>query len=209
MSKRDGSRHWTHLLARTAVCLWHLLASVQAQPLDRPIELSLAQRDLGGAAETVRLPDAVRAPDGAAPPLRATYRMRFQLGAVPPGTALYLPGLRAHARVRLNGHVVADALGDPMEPLPRSLRSIRLIDVPPEFLQRGDNTLEIEAAGRSALSVSPAWLGPRDVLEARYEWRLLGAVQGPALVAVAIGSLALCATCCPTPSSSRTPAPCC
>jgi signal transduction histidine kinase len=59
-------------------------------------------------------------------------------------------------------------------------------------VHRGDNLLEIEAAGRTSVSLSAVSIGPRAVLERRRALRLIGAVIGPGVAAVAVGSLALC-----------------
>ena len=71
----------------------------------------------GGAPVSVPLPDKLTEPVGASGTLlQPTYRLQADLGPAPGRTALYLPGLFAHARVRVNGHVVADRI---REPLPR------------------------------------------------------------------------------------------
>jgi signal transduction histidine kinase/CheY-like chemotaxis protein len=168
------------------LCAWPVAAHAQL------IELREAQRATPAGTVAVSLPDTLRAAPGDAPPLRATYRMSFEQAVASQPLSLCMPGLIAHARLKLNGHVIDDRLADPLAPLPRSANRIRLIDIPQEFVLAGTNRLEIEAAGRTFISISPVNLGPRAALGARYEKRMLGAVIGPAFVAVAVGSLALC-----------------
>ena len=151
-----------------------------------------AQRTIDGHSETVRLPDSVELPDGVAGPLRATYRMSFNLPQEPQRLAICAPGLIANTRVVFNGHIVSDRLGRPFDPLPRSLDRIRLIEVAQEFVQRGENVIEIEATGAGYVSISPINVGEPSALGQRYERRMLGSVVGPAFVAVVVASLALC-----------------
>ena len=145
----------------------------------------------GGAAQAVALPDEqARAPGEAAPFVRR-YRFVARLDE-PRGQALYLPGLIAHARIVVNGHVLADTLAEAGAPLPRSARRIRLLPVPDEFLQAGPNEVLVEATAMRVLSVSPLWIGPAGTLARQHDRRVLGVVIGPALVATSIACLGLC-----------------
>jgi len=155
-------------------------------------ELRVAERESGGAVVSVQLPDTLKAAPDAVPPLRATYRMTVALASPPQRLSLFVPGLLAHARVRFNGHLVDDRQDAPAAAWPRSIDRIRLIDIPVEFVRSGDNLLELEAAGRRTVSLSPLTIGPRAALAPRYERRVLAMVVGPAFVAVVIASLALC-----------------
>jgi signal transduction histidine kinase len=156
------------------------------------VEIWQAQRTIDGHSETVRLPDSVELPDRAAGPLHATYRMSFNLPHEPQRLAICAPGLIANARILFNGHIVSDRLGRPFDPLPRSLDRIRLIEVAQEFVQRGENVIEIEATGAEYVSISSLNVGEPSALGRRYERRILGSVVGPAFVAVVVASLALC-----------------
>jgi signal transduction histidine kinase/CheY-like chemotaxis protein len=183
----DGLPVW-RLASLLCLLLWLVPAVTRAQA----IELQQAQRITAEGSATVRLPDTLQAAPGAAQPLRATYRMSFRLESPAHRIAICTPGLIANARIRVNGHVIEDRLDDPLAPLPRSIDRIRLIEVPEEFVHGGDNLLEIEAAGRRFISIAPLSVGPLATLGHRYEARVLGAVVGPALVAVVVASLALC-----------------
>jgi signal transduction histidine kinase/FixJ family two-component response regulator len=167
------------------VCLLPAVGLAQLVTLDH------AQRVSATGSKDVTLPDTLTLVPGYAPPVRATYRMSVHVATVQ-RLAICMPGLIAHARIRFNGHVVDDRLDNPLAPLPRSVDRIRLIDVPAEFVHDGENILEIEAAGPRLISVSRVNVGTRASAAYRYERRILGAVIGPAFVAVAVGSLALC-----------------
>lgn len=144
-----------------------------------------------GTAQPVTLPDEQVA-DAARPgPLRAIYHLRAELDGPPRSLGLYLPGLVAHARIRINGHAVFDTLGDPARPLPRSADRIQLLRLPAEFLRSESNDIEIEATGQRYLSLSPVWIDEIGTLQRRYDKRLLGAVIGPAIVATVMGCMAL------------------
>lgn len=158
------------------------------------LELRQAERSgvAGEPARPVALPDGLTAGAGQAGPLTAHYRLRAELGPRSGTTALYLPGLIAHARIRVNGHVLFDTLEERTQPLPRSAERIQLLRLPDEFVNEGANEIAIEAAGAHYLSVSPVWIGGMAELEHLYDERLLGAVIGPAIVATVMGCLALC-----------------
>lgn len=176
------------------LCLIGLLwpAAARAQVVAQVVELRQAERTSATGIERVELPDTLALSAGADALVRATYRLSVDLAEPPRRLAVYLPGLLAHARLRFNGHVIDDRLAEPLDPRPRSLHRIRLIDIPEDFVHRGVNLLEIEAAGPRQISISPVSVGARAVLTQRYERRVLGTVVGPAFVAVVMGSLALC-----------------
>ena len=153
------------------------------QAVDAAIRVSV-----DGQADVVRLPDRV----AAAPAAPVTYRLRASLAPPLRDLALYLPGLVAHARIAVNGHVVDDRLADAAQPLPRSVRRLRVIPLPSEFVQTGHNDIEIVAAGPGTVSVSAVWVGDEEALRQMHERRLLGVVIGPAFVATVMACLALC-----------------
>lgn len=172
---------------------WLLATVAQAgAAADGFVELRQALRSTAQGTETVRLPDSPKLPDGAAGPLRASYRLDFDLDGPLTRMALCLPGLIAHARIRVNSHLVFDRLDDPMAPLPRGSERLRFIEVPQEFVRFGRNRIDIEIAAPRSASVSPVLIGEPGLLEKRYQRRLFGVVTGPAIVAMVVGSLALC-----------------
>ena len=154
--------------------------------------LRQAVRTTTEGTEQVTLPDYPSLPDDAAGPLRATYRLDFVLDGPLMRMAMCLPGLIAHARIRVNSHTVFERLDDPMAPLPRGGERLRFIDVPQEFVHLGHNQIDIEIAAPHSASLSPVFVGQPGLLEKRYEKRLFGVVTGPAIVAMVVGSLALC-----------------
>lgn len=167
--------------------------TLAAQPSDATVAtLREAWRISNTGSGRVELPDTLAFERGMALPLRASYAFSFESAAPPARLALWLPGLIAHARVRLNGHVLLDRLDDPTAPLPRGSERIRFIEVPQEFVRQGKNHILIEVAGPDTLRLSPLFVGPPDVLERRHERRLFGVVIGPGIVAVVVASLALC-----------------
>ena len=179
-------------MCAAAACAVQLACSAAPAEPAALIELTHAERVVAGSSAAVTLPDTLRAAPGAVPPLAATYRLPFNLEGPLHRLALCTPGLIAHARIRVNGGVVDDRLGDPLAPPPRSIDRIRMIELPEEMLRKGENLLEIEATGRDGLSVAPFAIGPRELIDERYRARVLGAVVGPACVAVVVASLALC-----------------
>ncbi len=176
------------LLAGLLVALPAAAGPVQMQ-MD---EITAALRTVAGSETMVTLPDLIKLPAGTATPLHATYRATFRLQGEPRRLAMSMPGLIAHDRIRVNGHVVDDRMSDPMAPLPRSLSRIRFIEIAQEFVRAGDNVIEVEVAGRPYVSLSRINVGDRQAMQHRYEKRLLGAVIGPAFVAVVVFSLSLC-----------------
>ncbi len=148
--------------------------------------------DERGVVTPVVLPAEAWLAKGAQPPVTLHLRLQAHLGTADHDLAIYLPGLQAHSRITLNGHVLEDQLDKARSPRPRSLRRMRWLRVPDAFIRPGDNEIEIQAAGNQALSISPLMIGPADEVEQAFDDRVLGAVIGPALVATIIASLALC-----------------
>jgi signal transduction histidine kinase/CheY-like chemotaxis protein len=163
-----------------------------AAAADTFVELRRAERSTAQGTQTVTLPDSPVLPAGADAPLRATYRLDFQLEGPLTRMAMCLPGLIAHARIRVNSHLVFDRLDDPMAPLPRGSERLRFIEVPQEFVRLGHNDIEIEIAAPRSASVSQLFVGQPGLLEQRYARRLFGVITGPAIVAMVVASLALC-----------------
>ena len=100
------------LLALLAVIAL-LTEAAAADHGDGVVELTRAERVVDGRSEQIRLPDWVSLADGATGPARALYRVSFDLPAQPGRIALCVPGLRAHARIALNGHVIDDRIDRP------------------------------------------------------------------------------------------------
>lgn len=161
------------------------------------LKLQDAERvEPGGQTVAVRLPltvSATPAPAAAGAPLaRLHLRLALALGTAPHDLALYIPGLAAHARISVNGHVLEDRLDQSTSPLPRSVRRIRWLRLPDAALQAGRNTLDIEAAGTPLVALSEFWLGPSDAVEEAFDERVLAVVVGPALVSTITACLGLC-----------------
>ena len=142
------------------------------------------------AAANVLLPERVRAAPGQAGPLRCNYR--FMLSHPGHGLGLFMPGLAAHARVSVNGQVLADTLASQAQPVPRGADRIVLLSIPDSVWQAGPNVLEIDAAAPRSLALSRLQLGPYAEVQQRHRSRLLAGVVGPALVAAVVGTLGLC-----------------
>lgn len=173
-----------------------LLALGAALPLcvdaqDHVIELNQAVRVRDGIEATVHLPDSVFLAPAEPSPVNVVYRIEVDLGTAPRSTAVYFSGLVAQARVSLNGQVFFDRSLDPGG-TPRMSARIRLIDIPDAFVHPGLNLLQVEAHGGRFVSLSPVVIGPRSVIAPRYQWRILKAVVAPAVIAVVVGSLAVC-----------------
>ena len=154
--------------------------------------VALAQRRCDGAtaAEAIPLPERVRAAPGQAGPLRCSYR--FMLSHPGGGLGLFIPGLAAHARVSVNGQVLADTLASQAQPVPRGADRIVLLSIPDAVWQAGPNVLDIDAAAPRSLALSRLQLGPYAEVQQRHRSRLLAGVVGPALVAAVVGTLGLC-----------------
>ena len=170
-----------------------LLACAALAGAAAPLELSTAQRQIGsGPVESVTLPDRVHRLHESADPVIADYRLQVSLGAAPHGLSIYMPGLAAHARLNVNGHALADDLARLHEPLPTGLRQIRRWHVPDEFLVPGVNRIELRVGAASGLSLSTLFVGPDDTLRSMMERKVFLNVIGPALMATAIGCMAVC-----------------
>jgi len=152
--------------------------------------LEAAHRTCAGTSAEVRLPDYVSAEPRAIGPVTCHYRLNA--GAGLRGQGLFIPGLDAHAKIQVNGHVIVDGLHDVMRPTPRSPDWIVLIELPDEWWVPGQNTLEITAAGRHAVGLSRAYLGPLAAVTGLHRARVMGVVVGPSLVAAVVGTLGLC-----------------
>jgi hypothetical protein len=117
------------LLTGLLVCSLTAIAAA-----DTFVELRSAERSTVQGVQTVALPDDLVLPADADAPLRATYRMDFVLEGPLNRMAICLPGLIAHARIRVNSHLVFDRLDDPMAPLPRGSNRVCFIEVPQEVV---------------------------------------------------------------------------
>lgn len=170
------------------LCLAFATASTPAQV----VELRQAQRIDNTGTKQVELPDLMRQLPDSTVPLSASYQLLVELDTPPRHLAIWLPGLIAHARLRLNGHVLFDRLDDVSATLPRGSERMRLVEVPDAFVRPDRNLIEIDVAGHRLTSLSHVVVGERAVLERLYLRRLFGVVVGPAIVAVVVGSLALC-----------------
>ena len=199
-----AARRWRDLATvwHAAACLW--LAVQPISPAAAPLSTAIAttptvqvlrKAERGneeGSTSTVTLPDRGELGPGEQGPLRLTYRWHLTLSAPLQGYALYLPGVKAHAVVRLNGHVLADDSGQSDLPLPRSVDRLVLLAVPDEFWRAGNNVIELQAVGSNWLSIPALQLGPAAELVGRHRTRVLALVVLPAAVAAIVGALGLC-----------------
>ena len=92
----------------------------------------------GEAPRNVTLPDNVEGEPDSDAIITPSYRLRAEFGAVPGLSAIYLPGLFAHARIAINGHVVADRIGEPQAPLPRGADRLLFATVSPRLRPGGE-----------------------------------------------------------------------
>ena len=202
-----AARRWKSLATvwHAGACLWvaalsPVAAAAPLPPLPTAVAtisavqvLRQAERDnKGGASSMVTLPDRVELSPGEQGPLRLNYRWHVALSAPLQGFALYLPGVKAHAVVRLNCHVLADDSGRNDQPLPRSVDRLMLLAVPDDFWRVGDNVIELQAVGADWLSISALQIGPATELIGRHRARVLALVVLPATVAAIVGALGLC-----------------
>ncbi|MEP7056801.1 MAG: ATP-binding protein [Caldimonas sp.] len=176
-------------LVAAAFALWAEAHSPNAPK----VEFRTAERTLpDGTESTAPLPDFYPFPTRAATPQQVRYRMVADLGAEKPhAQALYFPGLRAPARISVNGHVIEDELRHAEQPAPRSVNAIRLIRIPDEFVAAGPNRVEVVAAGQESVNVSRIWIGPTTMLSPLHIRKIMLGVIGPLLVAMTVGCLAL------------------
>jgi len=167
-------------------------AAVHAIP--DPLVLQHAVRTLPGEAPVVvALPDKLTEPVGASGTvLRPTYRLQADLGPTPGRTGLYLPGLFAHARIRVNGHIVADRIREPLAPPPRGADRLLFAPIASEFLRPGLNDLEITLAGRHQTWLSRVWIGDEDTLQRLRDRKEVLSVDATIVAAAVIAALSLC-----------------
>jgi signal transduction histidine kinase len=184
-----GGAGWA-LLALLLVVLPVLPGAGRVEAAQDPL-LAEALRSLdGGEARPVTLPDIAEAASRGTI-VRARYRVGADLGARPRPQALYASGLVGRARISLNGAVLVDEIADPLPPAPRGLALLRLLDLPGALLRPGVNVIEIELAGRGAVSLSALRIGEREALAALRDRKALLMVIGPLVVAAVMGSLGL------------------
>lgn len=157
---------------------------------DRVLVLDAAQRTCANTMAEVRLPDDVEIDQGGAGPVACRYR--FSVPAGLRGQGIFIPRLAAHARIQVNGVMIVDGLQSAMQPLPRSVDRIALIEVPDAVWAASQNTLDITAAGPQSLRLSRAYLGPLPAVRRLHHQRVFGVVVGPTLVAAVVGTLGLC-----------------
>ena len=168
--------------------------AAQAQRPTPPQQLHEAVRSQPGEAQrTVSLPDMIvyQGNDGDAV-LTATYRLRVELETQPGLTAIYLPGVFGHARVTVNGHLVADRIRDPLASRPRGAGRLLLATVPMEILRAGANDVEVTLAGSRQIGLSRLWVGDENGLREMHSRKLLWQVTGPIVAAAVIMALSLC-----------------
>lgn len=119
-------------------------------------------------------------------------RLHADLGPAPRDLAAYIPGLLAHARVEVNGHVLEDRLAHADEPVPRGAGRIRLLRLPDALLQPGDNRIDLVLVGPRGFSLSPIIVGPENAAQRAHDERVLGAVVGPLIVGTIMCCLGTC-----------------
>ena len=113
---------WRTLRCLTVGVFSPLLAGLALGQATPALELRQAARSIGdGPAQIVALPDRVAAPAGQHGLFQPVYRLDVDLGPAPSRMVVYLPGAFDHSRIRINGHVVFDAI---REPLPARHRAV-------------------------------------------------------------------------------------
>ena len=166
------------------------LALGQATPA---LELRQAVRSIGDApAQTVTLPDRVTAPAGQHGLFQPVYRLDVDLGPAPSRIAVYLPGAFNHSRIRINGHVVFDALREPLPAPPRGANRLVIAEVPDEFVRPGVNQIEVAVAAVRGASMPTVWIGPEDVLRPVYLRKRWWQVFAPVIAAALTFALSVC-----------------
>ena len=169
------------------------LAAVALAQTPAPQELLQAQRSIPGqAASRVALPDRFGVEPGQQGPLLPVYTLRANIGVAPSRIAIYLPGLFNHARIRVNGHVVFDTLGDPPHLAPRGADRLLLTTLPDEFVRPGVNEIEIVLQARRSTSLSTVWVGPVDELRRMHRHKRWWQVFAPVVAAATIFALSVC-----------------
>ena len=173
--------------------LWFGLAAVAPAQAAPAQELRQAQRsNTAQAAATVALPDRLSVEAGQQGPLLPVYTLRADFGTAPLRMALYLPGLFNHARIRVNGHVVFNTLGEPPHLAPRGADRLLLTTLPDEFIRPGVNEIDIALEARRWTSLSTVWVGPVDELRPRYLRKLGWQIHAPVVAAAIILALSVC-----------------
>lgn len=184
-----------HLRA-AVVLLWLALAAIPgsaaAQAQSPPQLLEEAVRVIPGAEpQRITLPDSVekpRADEGSV--FQATYALRAELSG-DEATAIYLPGVRTPARVKINGHVVSDQITGRVPQGRRGADKLLLVNVPAEFVRRGVNEIEITVAGLQSTTLSKVWIGNADELRRLRDRKVLLVVEGPIVASAVIMALSL------------------
>jgi signal transduction histidine kinase/FixJ family two-component response regulator len=193
-----GGTAWNQLAAAALLFAWAVVAvSANAAPPTGPVPLQMiegATRQLPGAEpQSVSLPDTVtRSVAGNGPVIQPTYTLRAEVGTVGDSMAIYLPGVLAPARVKINGHTLSDNMGGLGPRTPRGADRLLLADVPGEFLRPGVNEIEITLAGLRRTSLSKVWIGSKNELRRMHDRKILLMVEGPIVAAAVIIALSLC-----------------
>jgi signal transduction histidine kinase len=160
---------------------------------NRVVSIDRADRTLSsGEVKWVTLPDTIESASRA-DDVQATWRLALAPDAVAGGgTALYLSGLRGHARVMLNGQLLLDHIREPTEPLPMLLHRLLLVDLPPYVLRDdGPNILDITLRGKYGVSLSRAIVGDKGALRRARDGKALALFFAPAVVSSLIMCLGL------------------
>jgi signal transduction histidine kinase/ActR/RegA family two-component response regulator len=175
-SRAGGRTRWWAVLLLGSALLGPALADMR--------ELRQAVRSVDGEAPSVvMLPDRIDTERGARLP---RYRFEVDAGPGPTRAALYLPGLVGHARIEVNGHVVADTLRDAQAALPRGADRLLLAAVPQEFLRAGRNVVELTLGAPRLASLSPLWFGAEHELAAMRAAKLRVQIIGPLAASVVV-----------------------
>ena len=196
--RKDGSAAVGLGRARAAMRLalgalgFALAAVALAQPAPSQELRQALRSSTGQAAAPVALPDRLSVEPGQPGPLLPVYTLRADIGAAPSRLAIYLPGLFNHARIRVNGHVVFDTLGDPPHLAPRGVDKLLLTTLPDEFVRPGVNEIEIALQARRWTSLSTVWIGPVDELRRMYVHKRWWQVFAPVVAAAIIFALSVC-----------------
>ena len=171
------------LLVGTMLCALGLASAAPREPLTL-LQAERAEPD--GRLTAVSLPDTVEVDDGSI--VERIYRLTFDADG-PEAMALYLPGMLAHGRIALNGHLLFDNITEPLGAAPRSLNRLRLIELPPAYLVQGANRIEITLRARRWVSLSRVIVGPDAALRELRDRKAVAVVFAPMLVATVIACL--------------------
>jgi signal transduction histidine kinase len=189
------------VLAVALACLLAVAAhwaatAVSGARVDRAhgvIVIDRAERSLAnGDVTVVTLPETIESTSRQGD-VQVTWRLALAAGAVgDSGSALYLSGLRGHARIMLNGQLLLDNITEPAEPLPMLLHRLLLVDLPPYVLRdQGPNILDITLRGMYGVSLSRAVVGDHGALRQARDGKALALFYGPAVVSPLIMCLGL------------------